>query len=75
MFDNDYDMYKIADLNKISFWWYILFVYLPPLILLQGVIGNVFSLMVFIKLGKLKNKIKPDLLIQLGKHLISKFYT
>ena len=52
--------------------WKILFLYMPPVILFQGSIGNIFSFLIFFKLGHLKNKFKPDTLITFGKKISSK---
>ena len=64
---------NINNINVI--WWNILFIYLPPLILVQGIIGNLISFYVFFKLGKLKNKFKPDQLIKLSKLIITSMKT
>ena len=62
-----------ADINENEnyTWWSFLFVYLPPCILLQGLIGNVISLIVFFRLGKLGNKFKPDKLIKLAHSVLN----
>lgn len=59
--------------NENDKWWNILFIYLPPCIFIQGLVGNIISLIVFFRLGKLGSKFKPDLLIKLIHSMLNKF--
>jgi hypothetical protein len=67
--DSNLEQLDYDNLNSNDILWNFLFIYLPPIILFQGIIGNVLSLIVFFRLGKLRNKFKPDFLLKTFKYL------
>ena len=55
------NLIKVDQKQENSLLWKILSIYMPPIILIQGAIGNIISFLIFIKLGKIKCDFSPKI--------------